>query len=129
MRKPLKTTNSTVIRVRSCMPRNYQPNSWRHDAYMTLRTHAGTSASPVAPSHEDQKTVIPIKDTSMSSLCTALPVLLTAYTHVLFVVTELVCKQQQRVRVGPIGRDFIFKCHVPVSSYVRHSLHNPPCST
>lgn len=75
----------------------------------------------------------PIKDTSMSSLCGALPVLLATTTgcvHTCAVSGHRDWCVNNRSVYAPFPLGYIFKKnHVPVSSYVRHSLHNPPSAT
>lgn len=77
--------------------------------------------------------VIPIKGTSMSSLCVALPVLLATRTdcaHTDSGHRRWCVNKKGGVSIVSTGISiYILKYHVPVSSNARHSLHNAPSWT
>lgn len=107
--------------------------SWTNATQMTPQTREGSPCVTGAGRARDDMSatnVILIKDTSMSPRCAALPVLHTATACV---PTCAVCGHRNRrvnnTSVHACVHWNMLKKHIPVSSFMRHSLHNPSSST
>lgn len=121
-----------AIHIRSSLPRNYYPDSWTkrftNDTADMLRETCVTNCSQSAGSHEEHKYCSDRKAPQCHRCAlpspSYVPQEVIACTHVLFVVTEPGVNNRSVISTG-----IYFNFHVPVSSCVRHSLHNPLPST